>query len=756
MTPASPSSGDAVPSSPAHPAPDLLEVGHYVVTSHPPGSVVSAVRCNFLGPSSDDLVVAKSDRLEVRTVRKEKDGGEHEGTHDGVLPVSLTLPINGRVSTLSPLRFPDEDRDCLFFTTERGDYALISYDAGLASDIAAGRDGGDGRGSAKDVTGEVHPVATHASGTFRSADTHALSGGREAEVGPILAVDHLSRCIVVHVYDGFATVIPVHGKYRLDDFARLPYRRVGSGGARGDDNGGLASGKPRGLSTGPLGDAFHVRLEERTVLSMAFLMPPPGSAGSPYVPQLALLHQDVRGFQHAVAHGIDLRRRCLVPNAGGTRSAGRYGGPADAAARPTGMPDEVDRLRKRMVDGGSASIVPVPPRGGGGGGGGKAPSSADLLGGVLILGQRQITYHSGAESGNTRVLPTGDSVILSCDMLDGDVGVPASQLGGGDGPAAVAARYLLGDDAGRVHLLSVLRSPPAGDVVGLHLETLGYASLSSAIRHLGSGLVYVGSQFGQSQVLRLLGTPRPVGTVSAGSDDPRGRGTALEDTTYLSPVEEHDNLGPIVDFDLRPVGDAVPGGGGRGGRGRTRQSVAATCSGVASGGSVRIVRNGVGMSERAAVDVPGIKGMWGLRRSCRDGDDAFLVQSFVGETRVLGVQSAGDVEMDGDGGDAMEDDDDEEEGGALAEVTIDGFDSTRSTLFAGNASVGRHDMLVQVVEDGVRLVDSDTLTCVAKWSPFDDCDDDDEDDGPSGKLPAFLRGILASSSLTLFPTTQAS
>lgn len=32
--------------------PSLNEIGHYVVTSHPPGSVLSAVRCSFFGDGS--------------------------------------------------------------------------------------------------------------------------------------------------------------------------------------------------------------------------------------------------------------------------------------------------------------------------------------------------------------------------------------------------------------------------------------------------------------------------------------------------------------------------------------------------------------------------------------------------------------------------------------------------------------------------------------------------------------------------------
>jgi hypothetical protein len=32
--------------------PSLNEIGHYVVTSHPPGAVLSAVKCDFFGDGS--------------------------------------------------------------------------------------------------------------------------------------------------------------------------------------------------------------------------------------------------------------------------------------------------------------------------------------------------------------------------------------------------------------------------------------------------------------------------------------------------------------------------------------------------------------------------------------------------------------------------------------------------------------------------------------------------------------------------------
>ncbi|EJK52454.1 hypothetical protein THAOC_28264, partial [Thalassiosira oceanica] len=353
MTPASKPSPPSDPGAgTGHDAADLREVGHYVVTSHPPGSVIASVRCSYLSTGSDDLVVAKSDRLEVRTVRQPDSSGAGPDEGDGgeALPVVLSLPVNGRISTLSSVRFADERRDCLFLTTERGDYALISHDAELASDLAAGRNKSDGSGSGgPDIVGEHHPVATHASGTFRDADGHALSGGREAEVGPILAVDPLMRCIAVHVYDGFATIIPIHWDYKLGDFRRLPYRRNAGGGPPWQAAGPLvgspglplprpprgADGPLHGLPPAPPG------ITRQPVPSPARAAPP----GRPGIPARGVARdrragEEARPRRSSGRGGFPVRRGPV--RRGRRRRGGTPGGHA-RGGRPA---------QERMVDGG--------------------------------------------------------------------------------------------------------------------------------------------------------------------------------------------------------------------------------------------------------------------------------------------------------------------------------------------------------------------------------------------------------------------
>ena len=689
-----------------------------------------------------DVAVAKSTRLEIRQFQPPSDPtGQNDSNNDDFpsdqFPLLLTLPVNGRITSISPIRFNNAKTDCLFFTTERGDYALISYDEKLAQLQLSGASTTVAESDAKSVIGQHYPIQTHASGTFSSYSTSVIAGGRQAECGPLVALDPLHRCIALHVYDGFVTVIPVNRGYDV-----------------GSVNVDSGNSKPRGLSSGPFGDAYHARIEERTLLSMSFLETRKSGNAAPYFPQLVLLHQDARGFQHVITHGVDLSKKGLILCGSAMNHATAASASSSSKQPASVMPQVKERLSKTRIDGGSAALIPVPP-----------PHRGSALGGVIILGQRQITYHSTAE-GITRVLPIGQALLLShCAVLENDVDAGAN---------ANILRYLLGDETGRVHLLTVLRNiTPEGKgdgrVTSLHFDTLGSASASSSLVYLGKGRLFVGSQFGDSQLVRILETPVPV---TGGVEE---KNSTLEDNTYLRILEEYTNLGPIVDFDLRPCGDVTTSGdsdlaSGAGdhmkddigelnkARHQHHQSLVVTASGVAKDGTVRLVRNGVGMREHAAVEMNGITGMWNLRRKFGEDDDAFLVQSFVTETRILGVQSAKEVGMEDE--DANEnnegavkeehmeggedgDEDSEVEGGALAEVTIPGFKASKPTIFAGNVKVGAFDLLLQIVDDSVRLIDSETLALVTEWTIFSDNGEDSDDDE---QIPALINVASANES----------
>jgi DNA damage-binding protein 1 len=106
-------------------------------------------------------------------------------------------------------------------------------------------------------------------------------------------------------------------------------------------------------------------------------------------------------------------------------------------------------------------------------------------------------------------------------------------------------------------------------------------------------------------------------------------------------------------------------------------------------GSLRIIRNGIGIQEQATIDLPGIKGVWQLR--VNSPLDNIIVLSFVGQTKVLMLT-----------------------GEEVEETDLPGFDTTQQTLFCGNV---RDDLLLQVTANNIRLVSTTTKQLCNEWTP---------------------------------------
>lgn len=310
-------------------------------------------------------------------------------------------------------------------------------------------------------------------------------------------------------------------------------------------------------------------------------------------PTIVVLYQDNKDARHAKTYEIALKDKDFVE------------GP----------------LSHTNLDNGAGILIPVPMP----------------LGGVIIIGEETIVYCSVSAF---KAIPIRPSITRAYGRVDAD-----------------GSRYLLGDNAGLLHLLVITHERER--VTGLKIEHLGETSVASTISYLDNAVVYIGSIYGDSQLIKLNLQP-----------DAKG--------SYVEVLEKYVNLGPIVDFcvvDLERQG----------------QGQVVTCSGAYKDGSLRIVRNGIGINEQASVELQGIKGLWSLRSSTNDPYDTFLVVSFINETRVLAMNM-----------------DDE-----LEESEIEGFCAEAQTLFCQNAI---HDQLVQVTANSVRLVSSTTRELLHEWN----------------------------------------
>lgn len=344
--------------------------------------------------------------------------------------------------------------------------------------------------------------------------------------------------------------------------------------------------------SGQLGEAFNLRLDDLTVLDLTFLHTP-----SARRPLLAVLSQDQKRAHHLRTYEVHILEKDLVDG-----------------------PWHAERL-----DGEAHSLIPVP-----------AP-----LGGAIVLGKSSVSFVGPAGAGPS----SGSDVLIKANPMKHTDIFAYERI-------ADADRYLLGDSTGRLMLLKLqheggvvqalqlqplgaLHHPCGGDdalsqcivlvlalpstpsilPVSPSMRLTGTASTPSSISYIGNYVCFIGSSWGDNQLVRLLKSP-------AREDSP---------WDYVQVIDTYPNLGPIVDMCTVDMD-------------RQGQCQIVTCSGVNQDGSLRVVRSGIGVVEQASVELPGIKGMWSLRARESDAHDTYLVLSFVGETRVLAINAAEELD----------------------------------------------------------------------------------------------------------------
>lgn len=271
-----------------------------------------------------------------------------------------------------------------------------------------------------------------------------------------------------------------------------------------------------------------------------------------------------------------------------------------------------------------------------------------LSGGAIVIGQESIVYHDG--SSYVAVAPP----IIKQSTINCYARVDSRGF-----------RYLLGNMSGHLFMLFLESEENSKNelvVKDLKVELLGEISIPECITYLDNGVLYIGSRHGDSQLVKLSST-------------------ANKDGSYVVPMETFTNLGPIMDIcvvDLERQG----------------QGQMITCSGSFKEGSLRIIRNGIGIQEHACIDLPSIKGMWALKLGADETSfDNTLVLAFVGHTRILTLTNE-----------------------EVEETEISGFLADQQTFFCGNVD---HNQIVQVTPFTARLVQTQTGALISDWKPKD-------------------------------------
>ena len=271
------------------------------------------------------------------------------------------------------------------------------------------------------------------------------------------------------------------------------------------------------------------------------------------------------------------------------------------------------------------------------------------LGGVIVVGETKFTYLDDESKAVVEYALDEASIFVAWERLDD-------------------LHYLLADIYGNLHLLTIIVDGAV--VTDMELQSLGKTTKATVMVHMGSGLIYIGSHEGDSQVVRI----------NLDSED--------ESIVLLQSMP---NIAPILDF-------AVMDMGGRDGETQTNeyssgQARLVTGSGVFENGSLRSVRSGVGLEDIGILaDMEDVRAVFALRSNERSQANDTLVVSFPTETRIFKFDSQGDIEE------------------------LENFRGVRldhHTLLAMNISNG--DQILQVTQSSATLLGPCGI--VAQWHP---------------------------------------
>ncbi|KKA28887.1 hypothetical protein TD95_004160 [Thielaviopsis punctulata] len=234
---------------------------------------------------------------------------------------------------------------------------------------------------------------------------------------------------------------------------------------------------------------------------------------------------------------------------------------------------------------------------------GTAAQSRAYLGGVIAVGETTVVYTDGLSFETVKVYLSEATLFTSWAQLD-------------------TRTYILGDDYGGLHVLCLITEGTW--VTRIQVEKFSNTtSRASTLSYLGNNLLYLGSHYADSQILRL-------------------NMDRLQFEILSSPNSFHNNA-PILDFAIMDMTN-------RDVETRERPNFASgqarivTGSGVWSDGSLRSIRSGINTEIYAAMDdFPNVQSLFAIRSVQSEKPDILLVSSLT-DTRVFKFGFDGSIE----------------------------------------------------------------------------------------------------------------
>jgi DNA damage-binding protein 1 len=231
------------------------------------------------------------------------------------------------------------------------------------------------------------------------------------------------------------------------------------------------------------------------------------------------------------------------------------------------------------------------------------PSQAKAhLGGVIVVGETMMLYLDDESKASMVLSLTEAAAFVAWERYDD-------------------LNYLLADDYGKLHLLSIFVDGSL--VLGMKVRKLtGTTSRATNLVYMGNGIVFVASHSGDSQIVSV---------------------NLEEDSQAIKVLQTMPNVAPILDFAVMDMGNRE--GEVQSNEFYSGQARLVTCSGAFEDGSLRSVRSGVGLEDIGVLaDMSDIRDVFSLRSSLASQVDNILVVSFPTESRVFTFDIDGQIE----------------------------------------------------------------------------------------------------------------
>ncbi|KAJ1916461.1 DNA damage-binding protein 1a [Mycoemilia scoparia] len=691
---------------------------HYVVTAHKPTSVQAAVKGTFINPGVLNLIVAKNNVLEIYHTSTESgarvgsSSGDVGGTgSSGGFKLIAEYTLNGVIQTLDFIHPQGRITGLIFITTSKRQFMTLVWDS---------------------LTGKPRT---------ESAGDVIERVGRPVEGGTITSVDPDSRAIAILTYQGLLKILPMVSneadQKRAPKLVKQLYKknRPGLGFfSQGVSGGGGGGGSSASASVGILG--FDTILANNnsgrdnslqndwpyTVRYLANQQPGGGGTfvNSPTSPVFdhpfgIPTTNDIKGKGKAVACEVligDIYPGQLfrIEELKVIDIKFLYG-----CEKPTLAILYEDSSMVRNIQVYQAHLVTDQELKGIWDYSNVDPTASQLAPlpngcGVIVLAQDSITFvpfNSDNRCGNAKGTRGGDSAHKASEIETADsqssrivVSTKSSVITAYEFIDDNGERLLIGDEDGVLSLVVLIyEQKPKKVVKDIRIQRLGDISTPTSLALLPNDRLFIGSHYGDSQLIRLNTEPVPLSKYqelekldpwSFGKINIHGKPISSNpnSATFVEPLDTFSNLGPIVDFCIITN------------EGYLSQGQVITCSGTGTKPSLRIVRNGIGIENETSTVTNGILGIWSLASALSPSDSSYVVLTFVNDTRLMER-----LECDNSGGYRIEE----------VDIRNTGWESNETTLLVSNVGTNG-SLIVQITSKSVKLIEVDSWIQISAWT----------------------------------------